>query len=87
MRAQVDTTGTVWAGGEKKATARPTAVMMLTKFSGVIVLKGGAQRGLAQPLSALQQPYLTAVGLQVTCFTTPPSGEGTDDGASTLVTA
>ena len=48
--------------------------MMLTKFSGVIVLKAGEQRWLAQPLSAVQQQYLTAVGLQVTCFTTPPSG-------------
>ena len=74
MRAHVDTTGTVLAGWDKKATARPTAFMMVTKFSGVIVLKVGEQRRLAQPLSAVQQQYLTAVGLQVTCFTTPTSG-------------
>lgn len=74
MRAHVDTTGTVLAGWDKKATARPTAFMMVTKFSGVIVLKVGEQRRLAQPLSAVQQQYLTAVGLQVTCFTTPNSG-------------
>jgi transposase len=74
MRAHVDTTGTVLAGWDKKRTARPTAFMMVTKFSGVIVLKVGEQRRLAQPLSAVQQQYLTAVGLQVTCFTTPNSG-------------
>jgi transposase len=74
MRVHVDTTGTVLAGWEKKTTARPTAFMMVTKFSGVIVLKVGEQRRLAQPLSAVQQQYLTAVGLQVTCFTTPHSG-------------
>jgi transposase len=74
MRAHVDTTGTVLAGWDKKATARPTAFMRVTKFSGVIVLKVGEQRRLAQPLSAVQQQYLTAVGLQVTCFTTPTSG-------------
>jgi transposase len=74
MRAHVDTTGTVLAGWDKKATSRPTAFMMVTKFSGVIVLKVGEQRRLAQPLSAVQQQYLTAVGLQVTCFTTPNSG-------------
>jgi hypothetical protein len=74
MRAHVETTGTVLAGWEKKTTARPTAFMLVTKFSGVIVLKVGEQRRLAQPLSAVQQQYLTAVGLQVTCFTTPHSG-------------
>jgi transposase len=74
MRAHVNTTGTVLAGWDKKATVRPTAFMMVTKFSGVIVLKVGQQRRLAQPLSTVQQQYLTALGLQVSCFTTPNSG-------------
>lgn len=74
MRAHVDTTGTFLAGWDKKATVRPTAFMLMTKFSGVIVLKVGQLRRLAQPLSTVQQQYLTALGLQVNCFTTPNSG-------------
>jgi hypothetical protein len=83
----VDTTGTVFAGWEKKATARPTAFMMVTTFAGVIGLKVGQQRWLAQPLSALQQHYRTALGLPVSWFTTPNSGYGTGDGGSPRVTA
>jgi transposase len=74
LRAHVDTTGTPLVGWDKKVTARPTAFMMVTKFSGVIVLKVGPQRQLAHPLSAVQQQYLTALGLPATCFTMPNSG-------------
>jgi transposase len=74
LRAHVDTTGTPLVGGDKKVTARPTAFMMGTKFSGVIVLKVGRQRQLAHPLSAVQQQYLTAWGLPATCFTMPNRG-------------
>jgi transposase len=74
MRTYVDTTDTTVIGWDKKATARPTAFMMVTKFAGVLVLKVGSQRWLARPLSVVQQQYLTALGVQVSCFTTPISG-------------
>jgi hypothetical protein len=39
MRTYVDTTRTPLPGWDKKATERPTAFMMITKFAGVIVFK------------------------------------------------
>src|SRR6266850_1663185 len=71
LRVHVETTGSTLPGWDKKETQRPTAFMMLTKFAGVLVLKVGAQRHLARPLSAVQQQYLTALGLSVSCFTCP----------------
>lgn len=52
----VETTGRTWPGWDKQETQRPTALMMLTKFAGVLVLKVGAPRHLARPRSAVQQP-------------------------------
>jgi transposase len=74
MRAHVDITGTTLTGWDKKETERPTAVMMMTKFAGVIVLKMDQQRQLARPLSAVQQQYLMALGVPTACFTIPNSG-------------
>jgi transposase len=71
MRAYVDTTSTPLPGWDKKATARPTAFMMVTKFAGVLVLKCGHDRQLARPLSVVQQQYLTALDVPATCFTLP----------------
>jgi transposase len=71
MRTHVDTTSTSLPGWDKKATERPTSFMMVTKFAGVIVLKLGYDRQLARPLSAVQQQYLTALDVPVTCFTLP----------------
>jgi transposase len=71
MRAYVDTTSTPLPGWDKKATARPTAFMMVTKFAGVLVLKCGHDRQLARPLSVVQQHYLTALDVPATCFTLP----------------
>ena len=71
MRTYVDTTRTPVPGWDKKATARPTAFMMITKFAGVIVLKCGHDRQLARPLSVVQQHYLTALDVPATCFTLP----------------
>lgn len=45
---------------------------MMTKFSAVMVVKGGAQRQLVHPLSAIQQQYLLALGVPATYFTAPP---------------
>src|SRR5262245_4278315 len=71
MRTYVDTTRTPLPGWDKKATARPTAFMMSTKFAGVIVLQCGHDRQLARPLSVVQQHYLTALDVPATCFTLP----------------
>ncbi|HKQ06178.1 MAG TPA: IS1634 family transposase [Blastocatellia bacterium] len=71
MRTYVDTTRTPLPGWDKKATARPTAFMMITKFAGVIVLKCGHGRQLARPLSVVQQHYLTALDVPAICFTLP----------------
>ena len=58
-------------GWDKKVTQKPTAFMMMTTFSAVIVLKVEAQRQLAQPLSLIQQRYLLALGIPATYFTVP----------------
>ena len=39
LRDYVNTTGTPVIGWDKKATERPTTFMMVTKFSGLIVVK------------------------------------------------
>jgi hypothetical protein len=74
LRVHVETTGSTLPGWDKKETQKPTALMMLTTFAGVLVLTVGAQRHLARPLSAVPQPYLTALGLSMSGFTCP-SGE------------
>lgn len=74
LRVHVETTGNLLMGWDKKATQKPTAFMMMTKFAAVMVLKVGGQRQLAQPLSAVQQAYLNALGVPITYFTLPPSG-------------
>ena len=74
LRLHVETTGHTLPGWDQKETTRPTAFMMMTKFATVIVLKVGGQRQLAQPLSAVQQQYLLALGVPTTSFTGPPSG-------------
>ena len=71
MRRHVDTTSTPLSGWAKKATERPTAFMLVTKFTGVLVLKRGHDRQLARPLSAVQHHYLTALDVPAACFTLP----------------
>lgn len=61
LRHHVDTTGTTMTGWDKKTTGRPTAFMMVTKFSGLIVVKVDQQRHLTRALSSVQQQYLTAL--------------------------
>jgi hypothetical protein len=48
--------------------------MRVTKFAGVIVLQCGDQRQLAQPLSVIQQQYLTALDVPAAYFTGLTSG-------------
>jgi transposase len=76
LRLHVETTGDVLPGWDQKETTRPTAFMMMTKFASVIVLKVGAQRQLAQVLSAVQQQYLAALAVPVAYFTGASGGRG-----------
>jgi transposase len=69
LRGHVETTGSALVGWDKKETRTPTAFMMMTKFAAVIVVKVGSQRQLAQPLSTVQQHYLTALGVPTAYFT------------------
>lgn len=71
LRVHVDTTESRLMGWDKKATQKPTAFMLMTKFAAVLVLKVGPHRQLAQPLSAVQQAYLAALGVPPTSFTVP----------------
>jgi transposase len=73
LRVHVETTGHTLSGWDKKETQKPTAFMMMTKFAAVMVVKVGAQRQLAQPLSAVQQHYLAAIGVPAASFTVPQS--------------
>jgi len=74
LRTHVERTGNALPGWDKKETVRPTAFMMMTKFAAVMVLKVGPQRQLAQGLSAVQQQYLTAMGVPAACFTGASGG-------------
>jgi transposase len=72
LRVHVETTGNTLTGWDKKETLKPTAFMMMTKFAAVLVLKIGSHRQLAQPLSAVQHAYLSALGVPATAFTVSP---------------
>jgi transposase len=74
LRVHVETTGSTLTGWEKKETRKPTAFMMMSKFSAVMVVKVGSQRQLTQPLSAVQQHYLLALGVPAAYFTAPQRG-------------
>ena len=71
LRVHVETTGNTLPGWDKRETQKPTAFMMTTKFAAVMVIKVGAQRQLAPPLSTVQQQYLLALGVPATYFTVP----------------
>jgi transposase len=80
LRLHVETSGNVLPGWDKKETTRPTAFMMMTKFASVMVLKVGAQRQLAQILSAVQQQYLAALAVPMAYFTGASGGRrGAED--------
>jgi len=82
LRGHVETTETPLPGWDKKATPKPTAFMMMTKFAAVMVIKVGLQRQLTHPLSTVQQQYLQALGVPATYFPAPQSGSRDADGKS-----
>lgn len=61
LRVHGETTGSPLTGWDKKATQKPTACMMMTRFAAVMVIKVGDQRQLAHPRSAVPQQYLLAL--------------------------
>jgi hypothetical protein len=74
LRHHVATTGTTMTGWDQKTTGRPTALMMVTKFSGLMVVKVDQQRHLTRALSSVQPQYRTALSVQATGCTTPTRG-------------
>jgi hypothetical protein len=74
LRVHVETTGHTVPGWDKREPQQPTACMRMPKCAAVLVLKVGAQRPLAHPLSTVHQPDLLALGVPSTSFTGPQSG-------------
>jgi hypothetical protein len=73
-RRPVETTRNALTGWDKQATHKPTAFMMMTTCSAVMVLNVGSRRQLAHPWSTVPQPDLLARGVPVTSFTEPERG-------------
>src|SRR5256884_945657 len=69
--AHVARTGVPLPGWDTKTTERPTALMMMTKFTGALGCPVGTPRWPARPPPAVQQQYLVALGVSATCFTLP----------------
>ena len=78
MRRTLEQTQTSLPGWDNKPTRRPTAYMVTIKFQGLLILKHGAQRRLARPLSRAQQAFLQALGLQESIFTSASGSSGAD---------
>ena len=76
MRRTLEQTQTPLPGWDDKPTLRPTAYMVTIKFKGLLILKHGAQRRLARPLSHAQQAFLQALGVRESIFTSAPGSPG-----------
>jgi transposase len=72
MRQHLEETNTTLPGWDNKPTQRPTAYMMTIKFKGLLILRQGKQRWLANPLSQTRLVFLTALGLSPDIFTQVP---------------
>ena len=80
LRGHVETTETPFPGGDKQATQKPTACMMMTKVAGVMGRKVEDQRQRAHPLSTVQPPYLRALGVPAMSCTVPQRGHRDETG-------
>jgi hypothetical protein len=69
MRTELKATDTALPGWDNKPCKRPTSYMLTWKFRGIIVLRIGEERRLAQPLSATQEAFLKALKVPASCFT------------------
>ena len=69
MRAELKAAEATLPGWDDKPTQRPTSYMMTWKFKGVMVIRIGQRRQLAQPLSSIQEEFLKALNVPLSCFT------------------
>lgn len=69
MREYLKVNGCVLTGWVRRKTKKPTAFMMTTKFSSVMVITMGRLRQLARPLKQIQLEYLKALGVTPEVFT------------------
>jgi transposase len=74
MRRSVEDHDEPITGWDQKPTRRPTAFMMTTKFSGVMVIKIGTTRRLNREFSPGQKQFLQALNVSFDVFTQPRSG-------------
>jgi transposase len=72
MRQSLEKTDATLPGWDNKPTQRPTAYMMTIKFKGLLILRIGDQRRLANPLSETRLAFLNALGLRPQIFTHVP---------------
>lgn len=71
MRQYVETNECTLPGWVRRKTKKPTAFMMTTKFSSIMVITIGRHRQLVKPLKPFQLEYLKALGVTTDVFTTP----------------
>ena len=71
MRKYTEPEGSTLPGWEKRKTKKPTAFMMSTKFSNVLVITVGKVRHIANRLTSVQLEYLIALNVSPDVFVTP----------------
>lgn len=71
MRLSLEADSTTIEGWDKKATSRPTSLMIVMMFSSMVVIRIRDRRFLANGLSATQQRYLEILGVSHRVFTHP----------------
>jgi transposase len=71
MRQYVETNDCELPGWVRRKTRKPTAFMMTTKFTSIMVITIGNHRQLAKPLKPFQLEYLKALGVTADVFTVP----------------
>ena len=71
MRQYVETNDCELPGWVRRKTRKPTAFMMTTKFTSIMVITIGNHRQLAKPLKSFQLEYLKALGVTADVFTAP----------------
>ena len=71
MRQYVETNDCTLPGWVRRQTKKPTAFMMTTKFTSIMVITIGQHRQLVKPLKSFQLAYLKALGVTADAFTVP----------------
>ncbi|MHC1727573.1 MAG: hypothetical protein AB9866_16485 [Syntrophobacteraceae bacterium] len=72
LRKHVEQTVTPLTGWDNKPTTSPTALMVISKFKNVTVIRIGTHRKVARPLNPVQLEWLEALGLKPDIFTIVP---------------